>query len=54
MLFFGGGMKRIIGFALFCFSMGMLVMIVIHNRFFGFILMLACMLAGYYIFCCDD
>ena len=54
MLFLGGGMKRIIGFALFCFSMGILVMIVIHNRFCGFLLMIACMLAGYYIFCCDD
>ncbi len=47
-------MKRMLGFALFCFSLGMLVMIVLHNRFFGFILMLACMAAGYYIFCCDD
>lgn len=51
--FFGGFMKRIIGFALFCFSMGMLVMLVIHNRFFGFILIVITMLAGYYIFCCD-
>lgn len=25
-------MKRMLGFALFCFAMGMLVMIVIHNR----------------------
>lgn len=47
-------MKRMIGFALFCFAMGMLAMLVIHSRFFGFILIVACMLAGYYIFCCDD
>ncbi|MDD6057193.1 MAG: hypothetical protein PUB98_02865 [Clostridiales bacterium] len=47
-------MKRMLGFALFCFSMGMLVMLIIHNRFFGFILVVLCMLAGYYIFCCDD
>ncbi len=46
-------MKRIIGFGLFCFSMGMLVMLVIHNRLIGFILIAACMLAGYYIFSCD-
>ena len=46
-------MKRMIGFALFCFAMGMLVMLVIHNRFFGFILIILCMLAGYYIFSCD-
>ncbi|MFR4350856.1 MAG: hypothetical protein ACLT3H_04200 [Roseburia sp.] len=52
--FFGDCMvKRIIGFALFCFSMGMLVMLVIHNRFFGFILIVLCMMAGYYIFSCD-
>ena len=31
-------MKRMLGFALFCFAMGMLVMIVIHNRFCGFVL----------------
>ncbi len=47
-------MKRIFGFALFCFALGMLVMIVIHNRFFGFFLMILCMLAGYYLFCSDD
>ena len=47
-------MKRMLGFALFCFAMGMLVMIVIHNRFCGFVLMILCMLAGYYLFCCDD
>lgn len=51
--FFGGFMKRIIGFALFCFSMGMLAMLVIHNRFLGFILIVVTMLAGYYIFSCD-
>lgn len=46
-------MKRMCGFALFCFSMGMLVMLMIHNRFIGFFLVIICMLAGYYIFCCD-
>lgn len=46
-------MKRMLGFALFCFSMGMLVMLVIHNRLVGFILIVACMVAGYYVFCCD-
>lgn len=47
-------MKRMIGFALFCFSMGMLVMLIIYNRFFGFILLVVTMLAGYFLFCCDD
>lgn len=51
--FLGGLMKRMLGFALFCFSMGMLVMLVIHNRLIGFILIVACMVAGYYVFCCD-
>ena len=47
-------MKRMMGFALFCFSMGMLVMLVLHSRFFGFLLLVLCMIAGYYLFCCDD
>lgn len=53
MLFLVDKMKRLLGFALFCFSMGMLVMLVIHNRFLGFILIICCMLAGYYVFNCD-
>lgn len=52
--FFGGEMKRLVGFGLFCFSMGMLLMLVIHNRFIGFLLIIALLLAGYFIFCCDD
>ena len=47
-------MKRMMGFALFCFSMGMLVMLVLHSHFFGFLLLVLCMIAGYYLFCCDD
>ncbi|AEN96761.1 hypothetical protein RHOM_08240 [Roseburia hominis A2-183] len=50
----GDLMKRMMGFALFCFSMGMLVMLVLHSRFFGFLLLVLCMIAGYYLFCCDD
>jgi predicted membrane protein len=46
-------MKRMMGFALFCFSMGMLVMLVLHSRFFGFLLLVLCMIAGYYLFCCE-
>ena len=53
MLFLVGIMKRLLGFALFCFSMGMLVMLVIHNRLIGFVLIVVCMMAGYYIFSCD-
>ena len=47
-------MKRMMGFALFCFSMGMLVMLVLHSRVFGVLLLVLCMIAGYYLFCCDD
>ncbi len=38
-----------------CFAFpGMLVMLVLHSRFFGFLLLVLCMIAGYYLFCCDD
>lgn len=47
-------MKRLMGFALFFFAMGMLFMLIIGNEFWGFILIAVCLLAGYNIFCCKS
>ncbi len=45
-------MRRIIGFALFWFAMGMLVMLILSNEFLGFLIIAVCLILGYYIFCC--
>lgn len=45
-------MKRIIGFALFFLGLGMMVMLILGNAFVGVLLIAACLLAGYYLFCC--
>lgn len=45
-------MKRIIGFALFFFALGMLAMLILANEFCGVLIIAACLLAGYYLFCC--
>ena len=45
-------MKRLIGFALFFFAMGMLFMLILGSEFWGFILIVICLLVGYNIFCC--
>lgn len=45
-------MKRVIGFALFFVAVGMLVMMLVDNIFFGILLILACLLIGYNLFCC--
>lgn len=52
--FFWWTMKRLVGFGAFCFAMGMLVMLVIHNRFIGLLLIIALLLLGYFIFCSGD
>ncbi|MEF9941078.1 MAG: hypothetical protein RSA90_01400 [Lachnospiraceae bacterium] len=45
-------MKRVVGFALFWFALGMLVMMFLPNIFIGVIIVLLCMLVGYNLFCC--
>jgi len=42
-------MKKIIGLILFFVAVGMLLMLVIHNRFIGLVALL--LFAGYYLFC---
>lgn len=50
-VFFGVRMKRIIGFALFFFGLGMLAMFLIPGDFCGILIMIGCILLGYYLFC---
>lgn len=45
-------MKRIAGFAMFFFGLGMFGMFLIPNDFCGIFIMIVCMLMGYYLFCC--
>lgn len=45
-------MKRVCGYGLFCFSLGMFVMLILSNSLFmGIIIMLLCLLVGYLLFC---
>ena len=44
-------MKKIIGLILFFVAVGMLLMLVIHNRFIGLIVVAFLLFAGYYLFC---
>ena len=44
-------MKKTIGLILFFVSTGMLLMLVVHNRFIGLILVALLLFAGYYLFC---
>ena len=43
-------MKKIIGLILFFVAVGMLLMLVIHNRFIGLIMIALLLFAGYYLF----
>lgn len=45
-------MKRVIGFALFFIAVGMLIMMLLPNTFWGIILILGFLLLGYQLFCC--
>lgn len=49
---FGVCMRRIWGFALFFFGLGMLAMLLIGNTLIGCFISGICLLAGYYMFCC--
>ncbi len=52
MSFSGTGMKRILGYTLFWFAMGMLVMLVLSNEFLGILIIAAALLISYYMFTC--
>ncbi len=41
-------MKRVIGFALFCVALGMVLALILPNMFVAVL----CILAGYNLFCC--
>ncbi|MCI9417538.1 MAG: hypothetical protein HFI82_09045 [Eubacterium sp.] len=45
-------MKKLIGYSLFCIGFGMLLMWVIESEFLAFVLICACMIFGYFLFCC--
>lgn len=45
-------MKRVIGFAMFAFAMGMLFMLIISNEICGFFLIVILLLTGYHLYCC--
>jgi hypothetical protein len=45
-------MKRIVGYTLFWFAMGMFVMLVLSNEFLGVLIAAVCLLVSYYIFSC--
>ena len=46
----GSFMKKIIGLILFFVAIGMLLMMVIHNRLIGLIILALLLFAGYYLF----
>ena len=45
-------MKRVLGFACFCVSMGMLLILLIPNDFVGFLIAIGLLVVGYQLFCC--
>ncbi|MCI5741148.1 MAG: hypothetical protein SO445_11670 [Lachnospiraceae bacterium] len=45
-------MKRVCGFGLFCFALGMLVMQFLSNEVVGFLIIFLCLIVGYNLFCC--
>lgn len=50
--FFGAEMKRVCGFGLFAFAMGMLFMLIISSEILGFFLIVIFLLIGYNLYCC--
>ena len=46
-------MKKLIGLAFLFIALGMLVMIIIFNRFVGLIIIALLLFAGINCFCCD-
>lgn len=45
-------MKRVIGFALFWVAVGLILSLVLPNTFIEVVSIIACVLAGYNLFCC--
>ncbi len=45
-------MKRVVGFALFCVAIGMILALILPNTFVEVLCIILCILAGYNLFCC--
>lgn len=45
-------MKKVIGFALFWVAVGMFIMLFVSPLFWQIVLILACLLLSYLLFCC--
>lgn len=45
-------MRRVIGLMLFCFGCGMAVLLFIPETLSTLIFIIACLVSGYYLFCC--
>lgn len=45
-------MKKMIGFVAFCVAAGMIIMLLLMNRFLGLLLIILFLLIGYSFFCC--
>ena len=45
-------MKKVIGFAMFCVALGMVLMMILSNIFVGVLIVLVLLLLGYNFFCC--
>ncbi|MCD7836825.1 MAG: hypothetical protein LUG83_09320 [Lachnospiraceae bacterium] len=44
-------MRKMIGMVIFCIAIGMLLMVMIHNRLVGLIIVALLLFAGYNCFC---
>lgn len=45
-------MRRICGLMLFCFGLGMAVLLFIPETIFTFLFVIGCLVLGYNLFCC--
>ena len=45
-------MKRVVGLMLFCFGVGMTVMLLVLETFTTLVFIVACLVVGYNLFCC--
>ena len=44
-------MKRVLGFAMFCIAIGMIIMMLLSNIFWGVVSVIVLFLIGYHFFC---
>jgi len=46
-------MRKIIGLIAFFIAIGMVLMMIAHNRFIGLVIIALLLFIGYTLFCCD-